>query len=303
MEGHTPVLKTEILQAFKGVCGAVWDGTFGGGGHSEALLKQNPSLYIVATDTDPEAAERSEYLKKEFPTRFEFFQINFSEIADLHRTFDGVLLDLGVSSFQLETPKRGFSFRNEGPLDMRMNPNVGLSARDFLKKASPEALTQAIRTYGEEPQWRSVVRAILEHRERENWETTTDFVSFLEHHTSIAKSKKPNLHTATRVFQGLRIAVNDELNHLERGLKAAFECLNSNGLLAVITFHSLEDRIVKRHFYDWCGRSLTRDDAQPRQLKTVRATLVTRKPITATEAEISSNSRARSAKLRILKKL
>lgn len=303
MEGHTPVLKTEILQAFRDVCGTVWDGTFGGGGHSEALLKQNPSLHIVATDTDPEAAERSEYLKKEFPTRFEFFQINFSEIADLHRTFDGVLLDLGVSSFQLETPNRGFSFRNEGPLDMRMNPNVGLSARDFLKKATPETLTQAILTYGEEPQWRSVVRAILEHRERENWETTTDFVSFLERHTSIAKSKKPHLHPATRVFQGLRIAVNDELNHLERGLKAAFECLNANGLLAVITFHSLEDRIVKRQFYDWCGRSLTRDDAQPRQFKTVRATLVTRKPVAATEAEVASNPRARSAKLRILKKL
>ena len=123
-----------------------------------------------------------------------------------------------------------------------------------------------------------------------------------EEEPSFAKSKKPNLHTATRVFQGLRIAVNDELNRLELGLKAAFECLNSDGLLAVITFHSLEDRIVKRHFYDWCGRSLTRDDAQPRQLKTVRATLMTRKPITATEAEISSNPRARSAKLRILKK-
>ncbi|MBR1843549.1 MAG: 16S rRNA (cytosine(1402)-N(4))-methyltransferase, partial [Opitutales bacterium] len=122
-------------------------------------------------------------------------------------------------------------------------------------------------------------------------------------HTSIAKSKKPHLHPATRVFQGLRIAVNDELNRLELGLKAAFECLNPNGLLAVITFHSLEDRIVKRHFYDWCGRSLTRNDAQPRQLKTVRATLVTRKPITATKAEVLSNPRARSAKLRILKKL
>ena len=303
MEGHTPVLKTEFLQAFKGVCGTVLDGTFGGGGHSEALLEQNPSLYVVATDVDPEATGRSEYLKKAFPTRFEFFQINFSAISNLHRTFNGVLLDLGVSSFQLETPVRGFSFRNEGSLDMRMNPNIGLSARDFLKKASPEALMQAVRDYGEEPQWRSVVRAILEHRERENWETTTDFVSFLERHTSIAKSKKPHLHPATRVFQGLRIAVNDELNHLERGMEAAFECLNSDGLLAVITFHSLEDRIVKRHFYDWCGRSLTRDDAQPRQLKTVCATLMTRKPIAATEAEVAFNPRARSAKLRILKKL
>ena len=303
MEGHTPVLKTEILRVFRDICGTVLDGTFGGGGHSEALLKQNPSLSVVATDTDPDAAERSKLLKSKFPMRFEFFQMNFSEISNLHRSFNGILLDLGVSSFQLETPKRGFSFRYEGSLDMRMNPNIGQSARDFLKKASPEALTQAIRVYGEEPQWRSVVHAVLQHRERECWETTTDFVSFLERYALIAKSKKPGLHSATRVFQGLRIAVNDELHHLERGLKAAFECLNSNGLLAVITFHSLEDRITKHRFYDWCGRSLNREDSQPRQLKTVRAVLLTRKPITATEMEISTNFRSRSAKLRILKKL
>ena len=303
MEGHIPVLKDAVLTTFKGLTGFLLDGTFGGGGHSEALLQQNDSLNIVGLDIDPEALQRANHLNEKYSQRFFFFFMNFSEMETLGKTFNGILLDLGVSSFQLDDAQRGFSFRNEGPLDMRMNPQQGLSAQQFLKTASEDQLIQAIRDFGEEPQWRSVVKNILAHRVTETWDTTLQFVNFLDKHTTLYRSKKNGIHPATRVFQGLRIAVNHELDHLQIGLNAAFNILTHKGILAVITFHSLEDRMVKQHFYEWCGRSLNRFDSQPRQLKTIQAELLSRKPITATPEEIEQNPRSRSAKLRILKKL
>ena len=303
MEGHIPVLKEPVLEAFRDVRGLFLDGTFGGGGHAQALLEQNPLLHVIGLDVDPEAQTRAKNLEQRFSKRFEFHSMNFSELEQLHKTFDGVLLDLGVSSFQLDNAHRGFSFMKEGPLDMRMDPNSGIPASLFLKTATPEGLTKAIRDYGEEPHWKWVVRSILNAREIEIWETTTEFVTFLLKNTPLAHSKKRGIHPATRVFQGIRIAVNDELNHLEKGLTAAFKVLNKGGILAVISFHSLEDRIVKQHFYEWCGRSTNRLDERPRQLKTISAELVSRKPITATDEELQVNPRARSAKLRILRKL
>ena len=303
MEGHIPVLKESILEAFRDIHGLFLDGTFGGGGHTQALLEQNPSLHIIGLDIDPEAEKRAEIFKKQFSQRFEFHPLNFSNLEQLRKTFDGILLDLGVSSFQLDNANRGFSFMKEGPLDMRMNPNSGIPASTFLKTATPEEITIAIRDYGEEPQWKSVVRYILGARETQEWNTTTQFVADLLGNTPLARLPKRGIHPATRVFQGLRIAINDELNHLEKGLIAAFNALNKDGVLAVISFHSLEDRIVKRHFYEWCGRSINRLDKQPRQLKTISAELVSKKPITATDEELNINPRARSAKLRILRKL
>lgn len=303
MQGHIPVLKNEILNIFQGLSGTFLDGTFGGGGHTEVLLEQNPELNVVGLDVDPEAKQRAENLQEKYPNRFKFVGINFSELDCLQEKFFGILLDLGVSSFQLDDKKRGFSFRQDGPLDMRMNPEKGFSAQDFLKTASKEALVNAIRDAGEEPQWRSVVNAILAHRETEAWDTTLEFVHFLETYTTVNRSKKPGIHAATRVFQGLRIAVNQELEHLQIGIKKAFESLTKRGILAIITFHSLEDRIVKQHFYEWCGRSLNRYDAQPRQLKTVKAELGSRKPVVASQEEIAQNPRSRSAKLRFLRKL
>ena len=303
MQGHIPVLKDEILNIFQDLNGTFLDGTFGGGGHTEALLELNPELNIVGLDVDPEAKQRAEILKENYPNRFKFHGINFSELDTLQKKFSGILLDLGVSSFQLDDGKRGFSFRQDGPLDMRMNPGKGLLAQAFLKTASKEMLVNAIRDAGEEPQWRSVVNAILAHRDTEAWDTTLEFVHFLETHTAVNRSKKPGIHAATRVFQGLRIAVNQELEHLQMGIKKAFEALTAQGILAIITFHSLEDRIVKQHFYEWCGRSLNRFDAQPRQFKTVKAELGSRKPITASKEEIEQNPRSRSAKLRFLRKL
>ena len=303
MEGHIPVLKEPILEVFRGIHGLLLDGTFGGGGHSQALLEQNPLLNVIGLDVDPEAQTRAKNLEQQFPERFEFHPMNFSEVEQLHQTFDGILLDLGVSSFQLDNAYRGFSFMKEGPLDMRMNPNAGVSANCFLKTATSEELTKAIRDYGEEPYWKLVVKAILNARASESWETTTEFVAFLLKNTPLAHSKKRGIHPATRVFQGIRIAINDELNHLEKGLTAAFKVLNQGGVLAVISFHSLEDRIVKQHFYEWCGRSTNRLDERPRQLKTISAELISRKPITATDEELRINPRSRLAKLRILRKL
>lgn len=303
MQGHIPVLKNEILSIFQRLSGTFLDGTFGGGGHTEALLEQNPELSVIGLDVDPEAKQRAEILMQRYPKRFKFVGINFSELDCLQEKFSGILLDLGVSSFQLDDGQRGFSFHKEGPLDMRMNPEKGLSAQAFLKTASKEALVYAIRDAGEEPQWRSVVNAILEHREAESWNTTLEFVHFLETRTGVRRSKKPGIHAATRVFQGLRIAVNQELEHLQMGIKKAFEALSPQGILAIITFHSLEDRIVKQHFYEWCGRSLNRYDAQPRQLKVIRAELGSRKPMVASQEEIAQNPRSRSAKLRFLRKI
>ena len=303
MQRHIPVLKDEILNLFQGLSGILLDGTFGGGGHTETLLEQNPELKIIGLDIDPEAKHRAEILKEKYFNRFKFVGINFSELDTLQEKFSGILLDLGVSSFQLDDRNRGFSFRQDGPLDMRMNPEKGLSAQAFLKTASKEELIAAIRNAGEEPQWRSVVNAILAHRDTEIWNTTLEFVKFLEDKTTIYRSKKPGIHAATRVFQGLRIVVNQELEHLQIGIKKAFEALTERGILVIITFHSLEDRIVKQHFYKWCGRSLNRYDAQPRQLKIVKAELGSRKPITASQEEIKQNPRSRSAKLRILRKL
>jgi 16S rRNA (cytosine1402-N4)-methyltransferase len=296
---HIPVLKETILNAFEGVTGCLLDGTFGGGGHTQMLLEQNPQLSVVGLDVDPEAAERASALKQKFGERFQFFHLNFSELEQLHQHFQAILFDLGVSSFQLDNAERGFSFRQEGPLDMRMNPQWGDSARTFLKNASRESLTQAIRIYGEEPQWRSVVNAIVRYRDNEPWDTTTEFVQFLKEHTTLLRSKKPKRHFATRVFQGIRIAVNDELSHLEKGLHAGFQALTPQGIFAVIAFHSLEDRLVKQFFYRLCGR----DRSVPCPPNKIQALLLTRKPMVATEEEKIQNPRARSAKLRILKKL
>lgn len=301
--GHIPVLKDTIVEVFQSVSGCVLDATFGGGGHTRALLSTNPHISIVALDADPEAIARSEAVEKQFPGRFEFHSGNFAEASSLGKRWNAALMDLGVSSFQVDQAERGFSFRNEGPLDMRMNPEIGLSAREFLQTAHEEELVRAIRDFGEEPQWRNVVRAILTHRDREDWVTTTDFVNFLMKKTTLYRSKKPGIHPATRTFQGLRIYVNDELGCLEEGLRQIFDDLQANGLLAVITFHSLEDRIVKQFFREKCGKSLNRDDAEPRQFKTIEAREYFRKPVVADDVEIQQNPRARSAKLRIIQKL
>jgi 16S rRNA (cytosine1402-N4)-methyltransferase len=299
---HIPVLKDAVLRCFKDIQGTILDATFGGGGHTTALLEQNEHIYIIGLDTDPDVMLRIQGIQDKFPHRFQFFHCNFSHLKLLRRRFDGILMDLGVSSFQLDQAQRGFSFQHDGPLDMRMNPNEGISAKTFLETGSEQELIKAIRDFGEEPQWRSVVKQILSLRHSTSFETTINLVNFLQQYTSLRRSRKPGIHPVTRVFQGIRVYVNQELDHLRDGLIKAFECLNPNGILAVITFHSLEDRIVKQFFNEKCGKSLHRLDTEPRQFKQSQAFLIFRKPIVADDNEISSNPRSRSAKLRAIRK-
>ncbi|MDR2396652.1 MAG: 16S rRNA (cytosine(1402)-N(4))-methyltransferase RsmH [Puniceicoccales bacterium] len=300
---HIPVLKDAVLHCFKDIQGTILDATFGGGGHTTALLEQNKHIHIIGLDTDPDAISRAEDVQDKFLHRLHFFHCNFSHLKLLCREFDGILMDLGVSSFQLDQAQRGFSFQHNGPLDMRMNSNEGMSAKTFLETGSEGELIKAIRDFGEEPQWRSVVKQILSLRHSTSFKTTFDLVHFLQKYTSLRRSKKPGIHPATRVFQGIRIYVNRELDHLKEGLRQAFECLNPNGILAVITFHSLEDRIVKQFFNEKCGKSRHRFDTEPRQFKQSQASSAFRKPIVADDNEISSNPRSRSAKLRAIRKI
>jgi 16S rRNA (cytosine1402-N4)-methyltransferase len=280
------------------------DCTFGGGGHTHALLTAHANVNLIALDQDPEAGERAQAFKNKFETRFTFHPLNFSKLGGLTEgPFDGILFDLGISSYQLDTAERGFSFQRKGILDMRMDPTNGMSAAEFLETASEASLIQAIRDYAEELKWRKVVASILEARGTGKLQTTDSFAALLESVVGKFQRGRSPIHPATRSFQGIRIAVNRELDVLEQALPLAFERLVSGGRLAVISFHSLEDRIVKRFFKRLSGLPEHRFDASPQQFRIPLAKILTSKPIVASDAEMELNPRSRSAKLRILTKL
>ncbi len=298
MGQHIPVLKDVILEKFQGLKGNVLDATFGGGGHSKAILDANPNICLWAIDRDPEAEKRAEPFKKNYGDRFFFKTINFSALSQLGQVFCGVLFDLGVSSFQLDQAVRGFSFRQEGPLDMRMDLE-GQTAKEFLESATELELVEAIRDFGEEKNWRKVVKHILAGRGTNVFNSTASFVEYLRP----VLSKKSKIHPATLVFQGIRMAVNEELKNLRQALPQAFEALETKGILAVISFHSLEDRTIKQYFNRLAGKSLNRMDSTPKQLRTIHANLLSTKPITPSFEEREHNMRSRSAKLRLLEKI
>lgn len=259
------------------------DATFGAGGHTRAILERVPQGRVIAIDADPHAVSRAQTITN---PSFTFVQANFSElrrVLDECRVelVDGILFDLGVSSMQLDEAQRGFSFREDAPLDMRMNPYAGRSAYDILASASEGELADIFFHYGEERAARRIARIIVERRASGRLpHTTLEFaamVSGIVHRPG----KRERIHPATRVFQALRIAVNDELGALKHGLDAAIGSLRAAGRVVVISFHSLEDRIVKQTF---------RGDE--------RLSVLTKKPILPTEAEMAENPRARSAKLR-----
>lgn len=276
---HIPVLGKEIITGLNiKENGKYLDVTVGGGGHSRLILEAASNTQITAVDQDEDALVAAKNNLAEFGNRVEFVRSNFAEYKYPHNTFDGIIADLGVSSYHLDNPERGFSFRYEAELDMRMDRRQSLNAAEIINHWDEVELADIFFKYGEERLSRRIAKRIVENRP---FHTTTQLAEAISYSVP-KKYRYGRIHPATRVFQGLRIAVNNELKSLEILLEKAPLELVEGGKIAIISFHSLEDRIVKHSFKD------------SELLK-----VLTKKPITAQEEEISTNPRSRSAKLRI----
>ena len=302
---HVPVLLDEcmaFLEPSKG--GDFADLTFGGGGHSRAILNANSGNSLLAMDCDPDAAARSIKFKEEFLDRFRFEDASFRNLDGVSSEdeFDGILMDLGISSFQLMEPEKGFSFRLDAPIDMRLNPRTGQSAAEFLESASRESLVRAVREYGEERRWSRVVNAIIDARGTGVLGRTISAADLVATAVGGYRSRQ-RIHPATKTFQGIRIAINGELESLALTLPMAFRGLKFGGVLAVISFHSLEDRIVKRFMRKMAGRPEHKGDSRLLDERTSYGELLKSKAIFPTKKEVIENPRSRSARLRVIKKL
>lgn len=302
--GHLPVLPEEVVAGLRPAPGkVVLDATLGGGGHAELFLEAGATVRGV--DRDPEAIGRVTERLKAFGERFEAVQGDFRDLQkivrywDLQGKLDGLFADLGVSSYQLDQAERGFSFQKDGPLDMRMDPTSPLSARDIVNDWAPEELTRIFFQYGEEPRARAVARAIVQARESAPIETTTELARLVEK----VIYRKSGRHPATRIFQALRIAVNDELGALETLLEALPRLMAPGGRVAILAFHSLEDRRVKRAFRNYCRPTLEAPNAPEAPANPdYFFEPVFRKAVLPSEEEARSNPRARSARLRIIER-
>jgi 16S rRNA (cytosine1402-N4)-methyltransferase len=295
---HIPVLLNEIVEAIAPIEGdLIVDGTFGGGGYTKAILDA-ANCRVFAIDRDPDAIERGKILSETLDNRLTMLQGCYGDMAALvNQKVNAVVLDIGVSSFQIDEGDRGFSFRENGPLDMRMSQS-GESAADIVNTYDETDLADIIYKYGEERRSRQVATAIIEAR-KENPITTTGQLARIIR--SVVWPAKDKIDPATRTFQGLRIYVNDELGELERGLQAAEDILLPGGRLVVVTFHSLEDRIVKNFFKDRSGTMARGNRYLPDDQQTgPKATfeVLKRKPTGPSEEELKANPRSRSSKLR-----
>ena len=306
---HKSILVGEILGFLDLQPGSVViDATLGLGGHAEAVLQTFADTKVIGIDQDQKALENATERLKSFGSRFQGVHSNFVEIAsvadELNITaMDAVIADLGVSSMQLDDAERGFSFRFDAPLDMRMDTSKGSTAAELLEELDQEEIANLIYRYGEERKSRRVARLIVERRDAGQPVRSTEELARLVER-AVGRSPKDKIHPATRTFQALRIAVNNELGILDGFIKDSIDLLKLNGTLSVITFHSLEDRIVKQAFQKFSGKCF----CPPRIPKCVcgaekRVEILTRKPVVPTEDEMSVNPRSRSAKLRVCRKI
>lgn len=302
---HKSVLYHEVLQYLQPHPGGRYvDATLGAGGHASAILEQSaPDGMLIGIDQDQQALEIAHQRLKGFNQRIAFCHSSFAQLSQIldnagWKEMDGIIFDLGISSMQLETPDRGFSFLKEGPLDMRFNPQQGISAAELINYIKEEELTKILREYGEEPQARKIAAAICQARPLQNTKHLAQVV------LSVHRGKHGHLHPATRTFQALRMAVNQELPTLQSGLEQSLEYLAKKGRIVVIAFHSLEDRLVKQFM-----QRESRDCLCPPQQPIctcghhARLLILTKHAIKPSAEELSDNPRARSAHLRAAEKI
>ena len=298
---HTPVLLNEVVRTINPQSGKLYfDATFGWGGYTKKLL-DSCACEVIAIDQDPKVKSRAKEFKREYGTRFNFIESKFSEICSVLKKLntkkvDGFMFDIGVSSMQLDNPQRGFSFNKEGPLDMRMGTSE-LTAEEFINSVSEDELADIIYNYGDERKSRRIAKLIVEHRKINPIKTTLHLADIVLK----ANPKKNNhkKHPATKTFQAIRIYLNDEFNELFAGLTNAEQALSEDGKICVVTFHSLEDKIVKNYFYKSSGMDYSSYKNLPVETNDSEASLIPgKKAIKPSKEEIETNIRSRSAKLR-----
>ena len=305
---HESVLEREVIQNLNLLGGSlIVDGTLGDGGHAELLLKNTTSVRVLGIDRDMRAIERAEKRLAPFRDRITLVHGNFSDIKTILKKInvmnvDGLLLDLGVSSPQLDLPDRGFSFMRNGPLDMRMDSSQKITAADLLVELPDERLVSVIKEYGEERFSKRIVRAIRQAQKQSAIKTTLQLSNIIS--SVIHASRQTKIHPATRTFQALRIAVNGELEHIKKALRDSVDILQESARVIVISFHSLEDRIVKNFFKTEekgcvCPPKIPICSCGHKQ----RLKIITRKPIIPAVEEVRRNSRASSAKLRVAERV
>jgi 16S rRNA (cytosine1402-N4)-methyltransferase len=299
-EYHVPVMVREVLTLLAPARGGVYmDGTLGGGGHTAAILEAGDEAQVIGVDQDPEALAVAQERLAKYGDRVKFVQANFADAAESgEEPLAGALLDLGISSRHIDAEERGFSFRSGSPLDMRMSSS-GPSAADLLNELSESELADIFYYYGEERKSRRLARDIVNRRKTQPFRTSDDLIAAMER----ALGSRLEVQDKARIFQAVRIAVNDELDVLDRALPALRERLTDEGVLVVLSYHSLEDRRVKEAFREWsrsciCPPEVLLCQCRGRALGTV----LTKKPMLASDEEVALNSRSRSAKLRAWRK-
>lgn len=304
---HKPVLVQEIMELLAVRPGGVYlDCTLGGGGHTRVFLERvGPEGQVVALDRDQRAVDRAEELVAESEGRLVVRNLDFAELdtavsdEDI-RPLDGILFDFGISSIQLDNPERGFTFQEDGPLDMRMNQQSGVTAGELLDQLDEQQFVRILRDYADERDARRISRAVLTDREAGLVETTRQLADLVER---VKGGRRGRIHPATKTFMALRMAVNEEPDRIERGLEAAFNAIRPGGRIAAMSFHSFEDRLVKRCFSAHVGRRESLQAGGDRWVGTQpEAEWIQRKPLLAKDEETVANPRARSARLRVVER-